>query len=84
MPFTVSTVTDFATRPRTPAVTVLVATACAVVALMLIGARPHEAPRAAVPSAATASPQPRTNSERAWNEMEDLKAARYVGQPGIY
>ena len=82
MPFTVSTVTHFAGRPHHPVFTVLAAIACAVVALMLIGARSHEAPQPGV--APVANPQPRTDAERAWNEIEDLKAARYVGQPGIY
>jgi hypothetical protein len=71
-------------RLRRPALTLLVVAACAVVALMLIGARPHEAPGRTIEVAPQTPPAERSAAERAWNENEDLKAARYVGQPGIY
>lgn len=85
MSTTVPTAPVFAARrSRHPVITLIVAAACAVVALMLIGARSADVRHAPVASPAQTSVQPRTASERVWNEAEDLKAAVNVGLAGIY
>jgi hypothetical protein len=91
MTTTVSALEDHATlRSRHPLLTLAAAVLLFAVLLLLIGAQSpqpaHESPAGAGSVARTeaSDSSPRTASERAWNEQEDLKAARYVGQPGIY